>query len=546
MDEYGYDTIASIHNIFGAIKQASPNCLDDADVDPKQEHPIFFGCYDWHSAVHSHYSLLVLIQSCQDAYITNKAIQHMTETFTVGLATMELASLQRKPNTWECPYGLSWYLKLYSLLCSHHPNLATAIGMLFEEVESRLIAWVYTLDSATVDRSGLHRNTAFSLLLILEACEDIPNSYSLRSVALTAAKKLYISDVLQSDGPKHPNGSSPPFLSATLCEAELISHCYAISPDDPYLPDVFHAIPFSVWMVKAVDDSALFCVPDVTGDPSDKGRCHTCGFNLSRASCFAAVARALLPDAVSAYDSKQQQQQQLESSLGNLPLLSSMPAVPSAKTAATRGTSTTTTTTTAGASDACCGSSDCHALVRHTDPIQSPCASRYNAYSTPDNTAVSRAVRSSVHSAARVPSHLLGTTSSTPGTSKLIANAYRESHTPTSKHGNADETADGYTTPQKRIHLDASRSKVARGVMTIQPSPSPPAVVTSTNIRGNSSLLGGFTTAPVPLSTVRFMMLSAIDHFKAGLPYLNSGHFMGDHWLNTFAIRAITGMRNYI
>ncbi|MCA9679774.1 MAG: DUF2891 family protein, partial [Myxococcales bacterium] len=38
--------------------QLSHRLFDDGDVrPPRQLTPVFFGCYDWHSAVHSHWAL---------------------------------------------------------------------------------------------------------------------------------------------------------------------------------------------------------------------------------------------------------------------------------------------------------------------------------------------------------------------------------------------------------------------------------------------------------------------------------------------------------
>jgi hypothetical protein len=56
-----FDAVALAENVWQAIHTASPNYLDREGKDSKTEHPIFYGCYDWHSAVHSHCTLLILL-----------------------------------------------------------------------------------------------------------------------------------------------------------------------------------------------------------------------------------------------------------------------------------------------------------------------------------------------------------------------------------------------------------------------------------------------------------------------------------------------------
>jgi hypothetical protein len=36
------------------------------------------------------------------------------------------------------------------------------------------------------------------------------------------------------------------------------------------------------------------------------------------------------------------------------------------------------------------------------------------------------------------------------------------------------------------------------------------------------------------------LQTSALRHLRAGVAYVNSGHYSGDHWLATFALYAIT------
>lgn len=464
--EYRYNSILSIRNMFNAIQQPSPNCLDEKGMNPLVEHPIFFGCYDWHSSVHSHYSLIWLCQSQVDCVLKKDVIQYITTTFSFELADLELASLQRKESSWECPYGLSWFLKLYSLLCLEYPDIASPLKSLHAEIEFRLMNWIYTLDTHSVNRSGLHDNSAFSLLLILESCESIPNSYSLRSAALSAARTIYLGDVLESDSSRHHQvfEKSRPFLSPTLSEAELISYCYAIGPCDPFLPKDFDSLPFCSWVVKAVDNDVLFGSPDCSGDPADKTKCHTCGLNLSKATSLAVVARALLPAAISTCEPWPQHPDSLGSE-----------------------------------SDATI-CSDADGVNEDNQNLDVHCR---NIVLHSPTSMTSKYINSGV---------LL-----TPGTSKIIANCYRESHLTLSHRHQTSRIVGNMSSCMTSGMISCDAPDGALGKRCV-----------------------------VPLSTVRSIMHSAVDHYKASVCYLNSGHFMGDHWLNTFAIRAIAGIQSFI
>lgn len=41
---------------------------------PRAAHPAFYGCYDWHSAVHSHWQLVRAIRVLPDASFVEEAI----------------------------------------------------------------------------------------------------------------------------------------------------------------------------------------------------------------------------------------------------------------------------------------------------------------------------------------------------------------------------------------------------------------------------------------------------------------------------------------
>src|SRR6187549_1096307 len=81
----------------------------DADVKPPRElTPAFYGCYDWHSAVHGHWLLARLARRFPDAPLAAKAREALDKSLTPQNIAAEAAYLEGAGrNTFERPYGLA-------------------------------------------------------------------------------------------------------------------------------------------------------------------------------------------------------------------------------------------------------------------------------------------------------------------------------------------------------------------------------------------------------------------------------------------------------
>jgi hypothetical protein len=97
-------------NIFESIQNDDPNM----EVDAKKNHPIFFGCYDWHSAVHSHWALLNLMNQERDggfSSLKESIFNYLAERITPTNVAKEIECL---PASYELPYGFAWFMKLFA------------------------------------------------------------------------------------------------------------------------------------------------------------------------------------------------------------------------------------------------------------------------------------------------------------------------------------------------------------------------------------------------------------------------------------------------
>ncbi len=103
----------------GCIDQEWPNKLNQT-LDSASEmgvpaalHPVFYGCFDWHSAVHSHWTMVRLWPLLENEKTKQDIINVFVNNFTEENIQLEMDYFQRSSsNGWERPYGWGWLLKL--------------------------------------------------------------------------------------------------------------------------------------------------------------------------------------------------------------------------------------------------------------------------------------------------------------------------------------------------------------------------------------------------------------------------------------------------
>src|ERR1044072_7504330 len=80
---------------------------------PKDYHPAFYGCYDWHSSVHGHWMLERLLKSFPDLPESSQIRAALNANLTAENIQAEVAYL-KQPNrqSFERTYGWAWALKL--------------------------------------------------------------------------------------------------------------------------------------------------------------------------------------------------------------------------------------------------------------------------------------------------------------------------------------------------------------------------------------------------------------------------------------------------
>src|SRR4051812_5716412 len=182
----------------GCIPREYPNApghlLNGAEDlrSPRELHPAFYGCLDWHSAVHGHWMLVRLLKSFQIA----AARQVMRQTLTRANLQAE-ADYFGQPNrkSFERTYGWAWLLKLAGELYGWDDpdgaEWADNLGPLEETIVKRYLEF---LPRQTYPiRVGTHTNTAFGLAFAHDYAERTQNE-PLRALVRERAMTYYARD----------------------------------------------------------------------------------------------------------------------------------------------------------------------------------------------------------------------------------------------------------------------------------------------------------------------------------------------------------------
>jgi hypothetical protein len=144
----------------------------DADARPPRElTPVFWGCFDWHSAVHAHWMLARLARLEPDAEFVPAARAALARSFTAEAVASELAYLEAPGREgFERPYGLAWLLQLGAELREWQDPEAQRWAELLAPLEAlaaqRFHEWLPKL--AYPIRGGEHFQTAFAFGLALD------------------------------------------------------------------------------------------------------------------------------------------------------------------------------------------------------------------------------------------------------------------------------------------------------------------------------------------------------------------------------------------
>ncbi|MCB9224332.1 MAG: DUF2891 domain-containing protein [Crocinitomicaceae bacterium] len=287
--ELNYDRSVEFAEVpLECIYKEYPNKLNQVLTDsthlqsPKELHPIFYGCFDWHSSVHGHWLLAKLMNNNPGTELEKQVSKVFDFQFQVSKVQQELAYFQPSLNkSFERTYGWAWILKLYaelykSPLNSEHKwtnNLQSLIDQITSFYKEFLPKLVYPV------RVGEHTNTAFGLSLALDYSRVVGDE-DLENLILSRSKEFFAND---QGCPLNWEPSGFDFISPCLQEAELMSKVYSKKDFENWLGEYLPQLLNKDFTLE----------PGRVIDRTDGKLVHLDGLNFSRAWCLYQIADVL-------------------------------------------------------------------------------------------------------------------------------------------------------------------------------------------------------------------------------------------------------------
>ena len=246
---------------------------------PKNYHPVFYGCFDWHSSAHGHWMLIRLLKKFPGMPQADSIRALLRSQLTAANVQKEAGLFQQKENkSFERTYGWAWIMQMQKELVewddplgrelsANLKPLANLFSKLYIEYLSKLL---YPL------RVGEHSNLAFGLRLAWDYAETADDDSLKQSIEKTALH-FYKHD-MNCPISWEPGGTD--FLSPCLEEADLM---WRVLPAAEYEP----------WLKKFLPSlfkQNIALKPGEVKDRTDGRLVHLDGLNFSRAWCLYGIA----------------------------------------------------------------------------------------------------------------------------------------------------------------------------------------------------------------------------------------------------------------
>jgi hypothetical protein len=251
---------------------------------PRDLTPAFYGSFDWHSAVHTHWTLVRAVRMSPGADWVTRATVALGRTLTADALAREHAFMLPRPG-FERPYGLAWLLMLASEVRALVPLRAEAaawrdaLAPLETLAADRLVSWAGRLPYPV--RSGEHSQSAFALGLALDWAREA-GAHDAHEQLASAVLRLHRDD---ANAPVAYEPSAQDFLSPLLGAADALRR-------------VMPRPEFANWLhsyLPPMTDEALarWLTPVTPPDRTDGKFAHLDGLNLSRAWMLEGIVSAL-------------------------------------------------------------------------------------------------------------------------------------------------------------------------------------------------------------------------------------------------------------
>jgi hypothetical protein len=266
---------------------------DSDAVPPRVINPSFFGSFDWHSAVHSHWTLLRTLSNGLAGTQAEKVIDVLDDHLCADRIAQETAFFASPGGrVSERPYGWAWLVALYAecdrisgnridtQLGDQALRWRQALDPLYALLRGRLIEYFSGVLAFPI-RTGVHSNTAFALELLLQAGRTLHDE-ELTDVVTRFANRWFLEDA-NINWKTGPSGED--FLDPNLTEAALMAN-------------LLDQERFASWMKATSADAGVpgWQPAEFLRNASEPGAVHLEGLLMSRAWCLDSIANALGSD----------------------------------------------------------------------------------------------------------------------------------------------------------------------------------------------------------------------------------------------------------
>jgi hypothetical protein len=270
------------------MQKPYPNKLSQTLADfselktPEQLHPAFYGCFDWHSAVHGHWMLVRLLKMYPGLSSAGEIRRVLSENISADNIRREVLYFS-KPHerSYERTYGWAWLLKLAEELHTWQDPLARSMEAnlkpLTEKIVELYLSFLPKLNYPI--RVGEHTNTAFGLAFAWDYANTAGQD-SLRLLIEKRARDFYFRD---EGCPLSWEPGGYDFFSPCLEEADLMRR-------------ILSADEFRTWLknfLPALSGPEFNMETGKVSDRSDGKLVHLDGLNFSRARCLNGIAGVL-------------------------------------------------------------------------------------------------------------------------------------------------------------------------------------------------------------------------------------------------------------
>jgi len=242
---------------------------------PDTIHPAFSGCFDWHSSVHAHWSLVALLKKYPDLTKAREIKEQLQAHLSAENIITEVSYFKKEENkSFERTYGWAWVLKLSEEIHTWDDTLAKPLKENLQPLTDHIVKKYMDFLPKLVYpiRVGEHENTAFGLAFAYDYAKTTENE-KLMSLIATRAKDFYLGDDNCPIG-WEPGGFD--FISPCLAEVDLMQRILAEQTFKLWIKD---------FMPQLLNDDFELVVGEVS-DRTDGKLVHLDGLNYSRAWTF--------------------------------------------------------------------------------------------------------------------------------------------------------------------------------------------------------------------------------------------------------------------